>query len=123
MTTRFTLKRVAATAAITVSALAGTLGISAATGAGQAAAAVDNGRYELTNMVYGIFPVTQDVTVRNNKIYGQSATPLTLIPTPHGAYADVPGGRHTFTKRGPNYYGRSYLGAVPVGDIRLIKKP
>lgn len=121
MTTRTTLRRAAVTAAIAASTLAGTLGITAVN-AGSAAAAVDNGRYELTTKTYGIFPASQIVTVRNNAIYGQSPTPLRLIPTPHGAYADVPGGRHTFTKRGPNYYGRSYLGAVPIGDITLIKR-
>lgn len=121
MTTRTTLNRIATATAITISTLAGTLGI-ATVNAGGAAAAVDNGRYTLTTVTYGIFPVSQDVTVRNNAIYGNGGVPLRLIPTRHGAYADVPGGRHTFIKRGPNYYGRSYIGAVPVGDVKLIKR-
>ncbi|QHN30797.1 hypothetical protein GII32_10755 [Gordonia amarae] len=121
MTTRTIFKRVATAAAIAASTLSGTLGISAVN-AGQAAAAVDNGRYMLTTISYGIFPVSQDVTVRNNAIYGQSPTPLRLISTPRGGYADANLVRYTFTRKGQNYYGHAYLGPAPIGDVALIKK-
>ena len=56
MTTRTTLKRMATATAIAGATLTGTLGI-ATVNAGSAAAAVDNGRYTLTTISYGIFPV------------------------------------------------------------------
>ncbi len=121
MTTRTTLKRMATATAIAGATLTGTLGI-ATVNAGSAAAAVDNGRYTLTTISYGIFPVSQDVTVRGNAIYGNSPTPLRLISTPRGGYADVNLARYTFTKRGQNYYGHVFLGGVSIGDIKLIKR-
>ena len=116
------LKRIAATAAITISALAGTLGISAATGAGAASAAVDSGRYAFTTKTFGIFPFTQDASVRNGRL-DVGGSGLRLIPTPHGAYANLgQNGRYTFVKRGQSYFGRMYTAGIPVGDVELIKK-
>lgn len=85
-------------------------------------ARTDDGRYDLTNMVYGIFPVTQAVTVRDGRLHVGGSN-LRLIPTPHGAYADLgQNERYTFVKRGQSYFGRMYTAGILVGDVELIKK-
>lgn len=108
------LKRIAATAAITVSALAGTLGISAATGSGQASAAVDSGRYTWTTTktltgVRGVYPVTIRGNVLTLNIPGTvigASKHARLHPTRSGAWMDYGGNRYTFIRKGNRYVGQ-----------------
>lgn len=122
MTTRLTLKRAVTGAAITVSALVGTLGITTALNAGEAAAAVDSGRYLMTGQLFGLIPSKNIVTVRGNRLHTPGAPDLILHSTPHGAYADSGITRYVFTKRGNGYSGRLVVGPAQVGNVQLIKR-
>lgn len=121
MSTRSTLKRTVAGTAIAISALAGTLGVSALN-AGEAAAAVDSGRYLMTGQLFGLIPSETIVTVRGNRLHTPGAPDLILHSTPHGTYADSGITRYTFTKRGNGYSGRLVVGPAQVGNVQLIKR-
>lgn len=133
MTTRLTLKRTVAGAAITVSALAGTLGISVATGAGEASAAVDSGRYIWTTTktltgARGAYPVTIRGNVLTVDLPGTiigASKHARLHSTRSGAWMDYGGNRYTFSRKGNRYVGQELLltidGAV-VGTTSLTPR-
>lgn len=121
MTPQTILKRTVAGTAIAISALAGTLSVSALA-AGEASASVNSGRYLMAGQGVGLIASKTIVTVQGNRLKAPGAPDLILHPTRNGAYADSGITRYTFIRKGNGYVGHIVVGPVQVATYQLIRR-
>ncbi|MEP9416014.1 hypothetical protein ABLE92_16985 [Gordonia sp. VNQ95] len=102
---------------ITIAAGAGAV-VALAAGAGHSSAAVAEGTYNYcVQTQYGssVEERCNEYRVEGDKLIGPANTPLTLISTPNGAYADIePVSRVTFIKTADGYKAINSVLGVPI---------